>query len=146
MLKLFLPLLLLLAASSSHAGLGAHRANFGAHEVSSSAKVKVTRAATYTILERALDSGIVIREYLDADSLVFATSWSGPYQPNLRKLLGTYFNRYVSQAAQARGTGSHVVISDDDLVVQNEGHMGSFEGRAWIPSKLPPGFDPANIE
>jgi hypothetical protein len=27
------------------------------------------------------------------------------------------------------------------VVVQSGGHMGAFEGRAWIPSRVPAGFD-----
>ncbi|MBK6009278.1 DUF2844 domain-containing protein [Ramlibacter ginsenosidimutans] len=88
--------------------------------------------AGYTDIARTLKSGTVVHEFVDPTGSVFAVTWSGPFKPDLRKLLGRHFGA-LSPAAQGGKT--------DDLVVQSGGHMGAFEGRAWVPSRLPAGFD-----
>lgn len=101
------------------------------------AKVHRTPGATsagvgYTDVARALKSGTVVHEFADASGAVFAVTWSGPFKPDLKELLGRHFGA-LGQAAQG--------ATSADLVVQSGGHMGAFEGRAWIPSRLPAGFD-----
>ena len=36
---------------------------------------------------------------------------------------------------------SRLMVKDPGVVIVSEGHMGAFEGRAWVPSRLPAGFD-----
>jgi hypothetical protein len=107
------------------------------------AKVHRTPGATsagagYTDIARTLKSGTVVHEFVDASGSVFAVTWSGPFKPDLRKLLGRHFGA-LGPGAQG-GNGSPDVKSED-FVVQSGGHMGAFEGRAWVPSRLPAGFD-----
>jgi hypothetical protein len=67
-------------------------------------------------------------------------TWSGPFKPDLKKLLGRHFDT-LSEGGKPRGNGGPVDVKSDEAVVQSGGHMGAFEGRAWIPSRLPAGFD-----
>ncbi|MFL6693953.1 MAG: DUF2844 domain-containing protein, partial [Ramlibacter sp.] len=97
----------------------------------------------YTHVQRQLDSGTVVREFADADGTVFAVSWNGPFLPDLRELLGPTFA--VLQDSAARGRTSALSISRPDLVLVSAGHMRGFEGRAWLPPKLPAGFDPRQL-
>jgi hypothetical protein len=39
-----------------------------------------------------------------------------------------------------------VDIDTGDVVVQGSGHMGAFNGHAWLPSRLPAGFDPQEMK
>ena len=99
--------------------------------------------AAFTHVERQLDTGTVVHEFVDASGVVFAVSWSGPFLPDLRELLGASFP--ALQDSAARGHTSALSISRPDLVLVSAGHMRAFQGRAWLPTRLPAGFDPRLI-
>ena len=93
-------------------------------------------------------SGTVVHEYLSRAGKVFAVSWQGSVHPDLRQLLGTYFEQYT-QAVQAerahrRGHGP-LRIEQPGLVIQLEGHMRSYRGRVYVPQMLPAGVHAEDI-
>jgi len=127
--------------SGSWAGLGAAPAHWPAQAGAATSSTVSTGSASYTIVQRQLDSGTTVREFVDSSGKVFAVSWSGPFLPDLKRLLGNHFD---SMARQGRGRGSHrsrLAVEDAGAVILSEGHMGAFQGRAWLPSRLPAGFD-----
>ena len=99
---------------------------------------------SYTVHEIQAPTGVAIKEYASPVGQVFAVTWKGPIHPDLRQLLGPYYDEYVqavrTQRAQ-RGGGGHgpVLIQDAGLVVEVSGHLRSFTGRAYIPQQLPAG-------
>lgn len=103
-------------------------------------------ATRFTESQQTLASGTELREWVNTDGIVFALSWSGPFLPDLREQLGMHFQ--VLTDAQKRRTGLRVPVrvQQADLVIVSGGRMGAFEGRAWIPSLLPAGFDTATIQ
>jgi Protein of unknown function (DUF2844) len=107
-------------------------------------QLRATQRATlgngYTVHELQTDNGITIREYASGAGKIFAISWSGPSLPDLTQLLGTYFPafRQAARARHAAGIRGPVAIAQDDLVVQSGGRMRAYQGRAWVPSLLPP--------
>jgi hypothetical protein len=113
----------------------------------SATPVPSTPAATsagvaYTVMHRTLPNGVQVDEYVDAASKVFALSWSGPFKPDLKELLGTHFDGFRKGAeAHRHGNRSRLAVDTGDVVVVSEGHMGAFQGRAWVPASLPAGFD-----
>jgi hypothetical protein len=132
---------LLLAAGAAWAGLD------DAPTRGDGAAVQATQAVTaagvaYTVLHRTLRSGVVVDEFVDAAGRVFALSWTGPFKPNLRHLLGRHFEPFRAGGAKRRGgPHSRLAVDTGEAVVVSEGHMGAFEGRAWLPGRLPAGFD-----
>jgi hypothetical protein len=90
-----------------------------------------------------------VREYVSADGKVFAVAWHGPWLPDMRQILGTYFEQYA-QAMQAQGDGRvrrrPVMIEQPGLVVQIGGHMRAFSGRAYVPEMLPSGVRVEDIQ
>ena len=104
----------------------------------------ITAAQNYTIHEIQAPTGTVVREFVAADGTVFALAWQGPFVPNLRQLLGSYFSAFA-QAAQAhrpRRPGHGVLLlRTTDVVVEAGGHMRAFFGRAYIPELLPRDMD-----
>jgi hypothetical protein len=104
------------------------------------APATTSAGVAYTDIDRTLKSGTVVHEFVDATGAVFAVTWSGPFKPDLKKLLGRHFDT-LSEGGKPRGNGGPVDVKSDEAVVQSGGHMGAFEGRAWIPSRLPAGFD-----
>jgi hypothetical protein len=138
-MKVAATLLLALSCSFAFAALE------GAPSDVAAAKVQRTDATTsagvaYTDISRTLKSGTVVHEFVDASGAVFAVSWSGPFKPDLKRLLGRHFGM-LGGGGTHRGNRAPVDVKSDDVVVQSGGHMGAFEGRAWLISKLPAGFD-----
>jgi hypothetical protein len=127
--------------SGSWAGLGAAPGHLPAQVGTAKSSALSTGSATYTVVQRQLESGTSVQEYVDSTGAVFAVSWSGPFLPDLKELLGGHFE---SMAAQGRGRDrqrTRLAVRDSGAVIVSEGHMGAFEGRAWLPSRLPAGFD-----
>jgi hypothetical protein len=126
---------LLAAAGSGWAALG--------EAPSAGATRTPVPGANYAVAERRLDTGTTVREYVDAGGTVFAVSWSGPYLPDLQQLLGRSFDALASVPA-GRGR-SGLAVDRADVVIRSSGRMGAFEGQAWLPPKLPAGFDPKGM-
>lgn len=103
------------------------------------ASVKSTDRTTYRVHSIQLASGTLLREYAVQGGTVFAVAWSGPSMPNLRQVLGQYFDTYVSGAKARPGSRHHLEIRQNELVVQSSGHMRAFTGRAYLPQGLPSG-------
>jgi hypothetical protein len=103
-------------------------------------------AASFTESTRTLESGTQLHEWVNAAGTVFAVAWSGPYRPDLREQLGTHFQALTDAQLQRGGSRSVVSVQQADLVIVSGGRMGAFEGRAWIPSLLPAGFNTADIK
>jgi hypothetical protein len=97
---------------------------------------------SFTVHEIQASTGIAVKEYVSPAGKVFAVTWHGPAHPDLRQLLGTYFDQY-SQEVQAQRANRHghgpLLIQLPGLVVQSTGHPRSFLGRAYVPQMLPAG-------
>ena len=146
------PIVLLSAILLSGFGSGIASAALGEPEASVAADVaqikgsiKVTERTGYRVHEIQLSSGTVVREFIGPDGKVFAVAWKGPTIPNLRQILGQYFDNYVA-AANARHLGrNHLQIQQSDLVVQAGGHMRAFSGRAYLPQAVPGGVSVGDL-
>ena len=139
-------LLALVAAAffscSSWAGLGGPPAKLQAHAIKEASSRVSTAAGSYTVMQKELDSGTTVRQYLDGAGIVFAVSWSGPFLPDLKEILGVHFDAMVAQAGKRRNDQrSRLALRRSDVVIDSAGRMGAFEGRAWVPAKVPAGFD-----
>ncbi len=107
---------------------------------------QVTPAGSaYTHLQRQLDSGTTVHEFVDGAGRVFAVAWKGPFLPDLRELLGAHFQVLQQQEAAARSGTHSVSIARPEIVLVSAGKMRAFHGRAWLPRQLPAGFDPAGL-
>ncbi len=104
--------------------------------------LRTTSGDSYTLHEIQTPTGVAVKEYVSTSGKVFAVTWQGPIHPDLRQLLGAYFDQFVqaeqAQRAQRRGRGP-LLIQQTGLVVQISGHMRSFLGKAYVPQMLPPG-------
>ena len=114
-------------------------------------------AATHTLHTLSTSNGSVIREYMNADGMIFAVAWRGPGRPDLRQLLGGAFDTFqakVTAPADDVSVGSDgsvvrhhrlrrpLIVEQGDLVVHSAGHPGAFTGYAYLPQRLPAGFSP----
>jgi hypothetical protein len=110
---------------------------------------RTTVAKSYTVHEIQAGTGTVVREFVSAEGKVFGVAWQGPWPPDMRQVLGGYFDQFV-QAARSRGGARMgrrpLVINQPGLVVQAGGHMRAFAGRAYVPEMLPSGVGAENIQ
>jgi hypothetical protein len=120
-----------------------------ADQVIMQARLRSLPVGSYTMHEISAPTGTIVREYLSSEGKVFAISWRGPTIPNLRQVLGPYFDRYVEAAraakAQHHGRGP-LLVHAAGLVVQTGGHARAFSGRAYVPEMLPPGVQAREIQ
>jgi Protein of unknown function (DUF2844) len=105
------------------------------------ASAKVAQRATHRLHESTLESGTVVREFTDASGIVFAVAWQGPFKPNLQVLLGSHFNRLVAAGKQPHRDHRRLAVRDRDLVIESNGRMRAFNGLAYLPSRVPAGFN-----
>ncbi|WP_235922946.1 DUF2844 domain-containing protein [Rugamonas aquatica] len=141
----------LLQGALAYAALGSSPSNFGTTPVRQGARSLAAAAgdsaAVYTVSQSTLDSGTVVREYMNADGVVFAVSWNGPALPDLRTLLGDKFAVLTATAAKRPKAGhSQLAVEQQDVVIVSGGHMRAYAGHAWMPGALPAGFDTSVIE
>ena len=90
-------------------------------------------------------SGTLIKEYVNAANIVVAVSWQGPTLPNLKQLLGAYFQTFANRPADHAASHRSAELHTEDLVVQSHGQMRNFSGRAYLPKALPSGFSADQI-
>jgi hypothetical protein len=102
---------------------------------------------TYSVHEIVASNGITVREYASSAGKIFAVAWQGQFFPDLQQLLGRYFDQF-SQESKNRNISTvrirgPLMIQQPGLVVQSNGHMRAYSGRAYIPDMVPQGM---NIE
>ena len=134
--------LLLAYAGNCAATLGGAPEQFEADGATVVASATSTSAASnYSTRETTLASGTRVREYLSGGGVVFALAWDGPVLPDLKALLGKYFDQMVAESARMPRVGrSRLGVDLPEVVINSGGHMRAFEGSAWIPAALPAGF------
>src|SRR5271169_3008539 len=141
--SIFAMLLLPFPASAS---LGGDVTSVQTDQAKMQGSLRTSSNNTYTFHEIQASTGIAVKEYVSPAGKVFAVTWQGPFHPDLRQLLGMYFDQFSqaeqAQRAQRRGP---VLIQQAGLVVQISGHMRSFWGRAYVPQMLPPGVHAEDI-
>ena len=130
-------LLLLAMMTPAVAELGGNATSIEADLAHLKAARRVVSTQKYTVHEMKMPSGTAVREYVSVQGQVFAVVWQGPFMPDLRQLLGSYYEPYLSAAKSGRSRRGHVLIQQTDLVVHSGGHMRAFSGRAYLPQLLP---------
>jgi hypothetical protein len=98
------------------------------------------------VYQMKMPSGTQIKEYANADNIVVAVSWQGPTLPNLKLLLGDYFQAFASRPTDHAASHRNAELRTEDLVVQSHGQMRNFSGRAYLPKLLPSGLNPDQIK
>jgi Protein of unknown function (DUF2844) len=112
------------------------------------AQLRIIQAGNYRFHELQSPTGVTIREYYGSGGTVFGIAWEGPWPPDMRQLLGSYFAQFQRANDAARGTRRTrgvLVVDDGSLVVQIVGRSRAFSGFAYAPRLLPLGVQPAVI-
>jgi hypothetical protein len=137
------------SALPAWASLGGDAVSIQADQIHMQGTRTANAAQSYTVHEIQAASGTVVREYLSPEGKVFAVAWHGPWMPDLRQLLGSYFEQYraaVQSPSGARVARKPVTIDQPGLAVQIGGHIRAFSGRAYLPELLPTGVRAEDIQ
>ena len=131
----------------ARAALGGDAASVASDADALHGVIHSTPLQQYDIHEITSDNGMRLREFQDRSGVVFAVVWSGPAMPDLQKLLGASYQTYTTAVAAANHPGLKrpVRIATSDLVVESDGHMRAFSGRAYLPALIPVGMSAAEI-
>ncbi|HEX7793544.1 MAG TPA: DUF2844 domain-containing protein [Vicinamibacterales bacterium] len=112
------------------------------------ALMSITRNDRFEVHQLQASNGTTVREYVSSTGTVFAVSWEGPWMPDLRQVLGPYFDAYqrtVPAVRNARRSHGPMTFRSGDLVVQIGGHPRAFVGRAYIERLVPQGMQAQTI-
>jgi hypothetical protein len=139
----------LATALAAHGALGGDIASVQTDQVHMHGSMRMSTATGYTVQEIQGSNGIVVREYVSQAGKVFGVAWQGPWPPDLRQLLGSYFGQYEQavKAQRAEHIGRRpLLINEPGLVVGMGGHPRSFFGHAYVPEMLPAGVHAEDIQ
>lgn len=133
--------ILFAGAQRVQATLGEYADSISSDEKGLSALQRSTTVLNgYTVHE--IDSAsTVVREYVSISGVVFGIAWQGLIHPDLSQLLGRYSAEYreaLLQTQRIKGRRS-LKVKTDSVVVEKWGHMRNLQGRAYVPSLVPPG-------
>ncbi|MBS0614567.1 MAG: DUF2844 domain-containing protein [Proteobacteria bacterium] len=142
---LFIPLMLVLPRA--HAALGENVASISRdHRILHAQSQSVTHRPAYERHEMTTTDGIRIREYAASDGTIFAVTWSGRTQPDLKTMLNGYYKDYTD-AATRHTSGHHVLVaSTPELQLRIVKLQRGFVGSARVPALTPVGVNPSDIE
>ena len=130
----------LLLCSSAFAALGQDVSSVQSDGVRMKAAVSVLPGQSYSVHQLRAPAGTRVREFVSPAGQVFGISWQGSSIPDLRQLLGEYFDQYMRAAQTTPRVARRVVhIETGDLVFESGGHMRFIVGRAYLRDKLPSG-------
>jgi hypothetical protein len=133
----------------SGASLGGDVASIQADQAHMRGTMRTTAKESYSVQEIQGESGTVVREYVSAAGKVFGLAWQSPWGPDMRQLLGSYFDQYT-QAAKAQTRPRYgrrpLIIEQPGFVVQVGGHPRAFVGKAYVPEMLPAGVKAEDIQ
>jgi len=138
---LFVAVCMCVPALPAFAVLGGDVASVQADQAHINASLRVSQSNGYTVHELRSPTGAVVREFASSSGKIFAVAWQAPTLPDLRQLLGSYFDEFQKAAAALSRRPGHapLLVQHSGLVVQLGGHMRSFTGRAYLPNQLPSG-------
>lgn len=133
-------------SAAASATLGEPESSLAAENQLNRASIKQSDYGAYRVHEMQLPSGTVLREYAGPDGKIFAVTWNGPFIPNLKQTLGSYFTEFAAQAGTGHGNRKHLEVRQPDLVVESGGHMRAHHGFAYLPQALPSGVAVGDLQ
>jgi hypothetical protein len=134
-------LALTLSFPLARAGLGDPAASvLRDHAALRGTALKHTPAAAFDVHEITTEHGIEVREYVNRQGTVFATTWSGPALPDLKIVLGTRYPLYAAGVQALPASHKVFSMSTEGIVLRVVKLPRGFAGSAHVPALLPPGM------
>lgn len=138
---------LLLLPSPASAVLGGNVTSVEADRQQMKATTAVTLNGRYEVHELQAGGGNVVREFVSPTGNVFGVVWKGSVRPQYLQLLGSSYTKEISKAAVSRRNHrAPLHIEEPDFVFSAFGHIRYHVGRAYVPSLIPAGVLPEEIQ
>lgn len=134
---LSLVVVVLLGSVPSWAVLGEYENSVATDQQHMHAQLRERVLQGYSVKELSSADGRTVREYVSPAGIVFGVSWHGPFMPDLRQLLGSYFGQLQQAAQSRRQRRGPLVIRTKNFVLVSGGHMRAFRGVAYAPNLFP---------
>ncbi|HMD85171.1 MAG TPA: DUF2844 domain-containing protein [Terriglobia bacterium] len=99
----------------------------------------------YHLHQITTPDGSFVREYVTPEGKVFGISWQGRSLPNLQQLLGSYMTN-LQQAEKRTVPRRSLVVRTDTFVFMSVGHLGTFQGHAYVPGLIPNNLRPEVVQ
>jgi Protein of unknown function (DUF2844) len=132
----------------ARAALGGDTASIEADQAQMQGTRKTTAMGSYTIHEIEAANGTVVREYQSQGGTVFAVAWHGPFAPDVRQILGGYFDQYTKALKVQSNTPRvrrPIMVNEPGLAIELSGHPRWFVGKVYVPEQLPVGLQAEDI-
>ena len=132
---------LLLAALPAIAALGQPATSIAADGSVLAQQPLQAASAGVSVVRVTTAEGVLVTEYVN-QGVVFALSWSGAVMPSLQPLLADAFPTLRAWlGSHPLALNQPIAMDTPQLVVRAAGHMHAFNGLAYLPALVPPGFD-----
>jgi hypothetical protein len=128
--------------SISYAGLGDDVKKVNEDKMNLQSKsLKITSKENFSVYEIEAPE-YKIREYINSEKKVFAVAWSGLSHPELKQVLSSYYDEYVTVAQKQKRTyGKRFrVVKSKNVTLILSGHMRNLKGKVFLHSNLPRGL------
>ena len=137
------------SVDTARAHLGGSLASVAADKAAMASRAQAVEVNGYLRHDLTRPNGGIVREYTNANGVVFAVSWAGPGKPDLRALLGEHFVTMQRSGTEGgrlhRGLRQTLSVDRSGLEIQSGGHMGWFYGAAVLRPLAPAGFTPEDL-
>jgi hypothetical protein len=141
-------LTLLLASGVAQASLGGPESSVEQDRSAFSANRQSPDGhGSYTVHELDTPANAVL-EFVSSGGAVFAVAWRGIAPPDLSQLLGTYYSEYseaLKSEPKRKGRAPRS-IQATHVVVELFGHMRAIRGIVYMPSLMPSGVSPDDVQ
>lgn len=133
-------------ASTAQAELGGGIETIQANQTHFGATLHLRRLADHQVHELTLPHGTRVREYTNTLGKVFAVTWAGSFRPNLRRLMGDYYETYI-EATRERPVirGPHRIELPGMIVIMG-GRQRALYGKVYLTALVPPGLLSPDIQ
>lgn len=133
--------------SRASAALGGKVTSVEADRQQMNATLAVTSNGRYEVHELQAGGGNVVREFVSPEGNVFGIAWKGSVIPQYLQLLGSSYTNEITKTGQSRRNHrAPLDIHEPDFVFSAFGHMRFYVGHAYIPSMVPAGVLPEEIQ
>lgn len=110
-------------------------------------KLNVSTLPKYTVHEIS-KTNLTLKEFVNADGIIFAVTWKGSAQPDLNTLLGPYQNECAqAMKVRQRQPGLHRIgkTVSENVVIERSIFGRAAQGRATVTSLIPAGVSLSDI-
>jgi hypothetical protein len=125
---------------SAHAALGDDVAAVAADQARLHASLRTFRNNGFTVHELAAESGVTIRNFVADAGKIFAVSWSGGWRPNLRDIMGSHYDRFITATRGQRVARGVARIELPGMIVVMGGPQRASFGHVILTDLAPAGF------